>query len=222
MGLGCYFWGVPFVVLTAALVAALLVAIKVESARGEWLTKPVASLTFIVAGLAWGGFFDGRSTPFGRVLVVGLALAAVGDVLLIPKGRGAFVAGLVAFLLGHVAYGVAFLVRGVDPTATLLALVGMAVVAVPVLRWLWPSVKGAMRGPVAAYVVVITGMVALAAGAARRGGAGWLLVGAAMFYISDLFVARHQFVKRELANRLVGLPLYYAAQLVLASQAHLL
>lgn len=211
-----------FVVVTASLVAALLGAIKVGSARGEWLAKPAASLSFIVAGLAWGGFFEGRSTPFGRVLVVGLVLAAVGDVLLIPKGRGAFVAGLVAFLLGHVAYGVAFLVRGVDPAATLLALLVMAALAVPVLRWLWPSVKGPMRGPVAAYVIVITGMVALAAGAARRGGASWLLVGAGMFYISDLFVARHQFVKRELANRFVGLPLYYAAQLVLASQAHLL
>ncbi len=112
--------------------------------------------------------------------------------------------------------------RGVDPLATLVALVVVGAVAVPVLRWLWPSVKGPMRGPVAAYVVVITGMVALAAGTARRGGAGWLLVGAVMFYISDLFVARQQFVKRELRNRALGLPLYYAAQLVLASQAHLL
>ncbi|MBK6464587.1 MAG: lysoplasmalogenase [Myxococcales bacterium] len=210
------------VLVLTALVAALLAAIRAESAWGEWLTKPAASLTFIVAGLGWGGLLEGRSTPFGRVLVVGLVLAAIGDVLLIPKGRRAFLAGLVAFLLGHVAYGVAFLVRGVDPLATLVALVVVGAVAVPVLRWLWPSVKGPMRGPVAAYVVVITGMVALAAGTARRGGAGWLLVGAVMFYISDLFVARQQFVKRELRNRALGLPLYYAAQLVLASQAHLL
>lgn len=205
-----------------ALVGALLAAIKAERPRGEWLFKPAASLTFIVSGLVWGGFFDGRSTPFGRVLVAGLVLAALGDVLLIPKGRGAFLAGLVAFLLGHVAYGVAFLVRGVDLTASLLALGAVGALAIPVLRWLWPSMKGPMRGPVAAYVVVITGMVALAAGTARRGGAWSLLVGATLFYISDLFVARHQFVKRALANRMLGLPLYYAAQMVLASQAHLL
>jgi hypothetical protein len=44
-----------------------------------------------------------------------------------------------------------------------------------------------------------------------------VLLGAVMFYASDLSVARDRFVKRGFLNRVWGLPLYYAAQLVLAS-----
>jgi uncharacterized membrane protein YhhN len=41
-------------------------------------------------------------------------------------------------------------------------------------------------------------------------------LGAALFFASDLLVARDRFVRPGLANRLVGLPLYYAAQVLLA------
>jgi len=46
-----------------------------------------------------------------------------------------------------------------------------------------------------------------------------LLTGALMFLVSDLAVARDRFVAQGFINRLWGLPLYYAAQLVLASCA---
>jgi hypothetical protein len=41
-------------------------------------------------------------------------------------------------------------------------------------------------------------------------------LGALLFAASDLAVARDQFVRPGLANRMVGLPLYYAAQVLLA------
>ena len=40
--------------------------------------------------------------------------------------------------------------------------------------------------------------------------------GALFFYISDIFVARNRFLKLEFFNRLIGLPLYYAGQFLLA------
>ena len=43
------------------------------------------------------------------------------------------------------------------------------------------------------------------------------LVGAVMFYGSDLAVARDRFVAPGFSNRAWGLPLYYAAQLVIAA-----
>jgi uncharacterized membrane protein YhhN len=43
-----------------------------------------------------------------------------------------------------------------------------------------------------------------------------LLIGAVMFAVSDIFVARDRFVSPSVANRLWGLPLYYAAQLIFA------
>jgi hypothetical protein len=41
-------------------------------------------------------------------------------------------------------------------------------------------------------------------------------VGATAFYLSDVFVAREQFVAKAVANRMWGLPLYYLAQVLLA------
>jgi uncharacterized membrane protein YhhN len=43
------------------------------------------------------------------------------------------------------------------------------------------------------------------------------VVGAVLFAASDLFVARERFVKSTAINTSVGLPLYYAAQLLIAS-----
>jgi hypothetical protein len=44
-----------------------------------------------------------------------------------------------------------------------------------------------------------------------------VLIGAVAFYVSDLAVARQRFVRQQVLNRLWGLPLYYGAQLLLAS-----
>jgi len=46
--------------------------------------------------------------------------------------------------------------------------------------------------------------------------------GASRFYISDLFLARDRFVKKEPANRFIGLPLYYIGQFLLAFSVGLL
>ena len=72
-----------------------------------------------------------------------------------------------------------------------------------------------MRAPVAGYIVAITAMVALAAGAWGAGARVTLVGGALLFYLSDLCVARERFVVKSKWNGIVGLPLYYAGQLML-------
>lgn len=206
----CYAPGVlPYVIAMLALVVVLLVVVKTERRRLEWVVKPAAAGVFIAAGYAAGAL----DTAWGTVLFVGLVLAAVGDVLLIPKDRRAFLAGLVSFLLGHVAYAAAFVVRGVDWLSVGVATLVMVVVAVPILRWLWPHVDGPMRAPVAAYIGVITAMVALAVGTREP----WLIGGALGFYLSDISVAKGRFIGNSFANRAWGLPLYFSSQLVLAT-----
>jgi hypothetical protein len=46
--------------------------------------------------------------------------------------------------------------------------------------------------------------------------------GALAFYVSDIFVARQRFLKTEFLNRLIGLPLYYSGQFMLAFSGGLL
>ena len=79
-----------------------------------------------------------------------------------------------------------------------------------------PTVPKELKGPVIAYMVVITLMLAAAvqtdsAIADRR-----IPIGALAFYLSDLGVARDRFAAPGYINRLIGLPLYFGGQLLLA------
>lgn len=196
-----------------ALVGGLLLAHHRERRAWVWALKPAAAATFLGAAIAWGALED----DYGRVIFAGLVLAALGDVLLIPRERKAiFLGGIFAFLLGHVGYAVAFGVRGVDPTWAGVSLAALTLPAAIALRWLWPHLPSKMRGPVTLYVLVITAMVALAVATLPVASDPRILLGAVGFYLSDLAVARDRFVKRSLANRLWGTPLYFFSQLCLA------
>ena len=145
---------------------------------------------------------------FGLAVLAALALSLLGDALLLSARKPAFLAGLVAFLLAHVAYVVALAPASRPSPAALAAILA---VTAGVVRWLWPH-AGELRVPVVAYAAVIAAMLWLALGFP----AGAVRVGAALFWLSDLTVARDRFVREGFANRLVGLPLYYAGQLLLA------
>lgn len=198
------------VLVTAVFVAALVWSEVAASSALRWF-KMIASTGFIVVALSVGALSD----PYGRIVLVALVLSWIGDLLLTFASRRAFLGGLVSFLLGHVAYSIAFGTLGVDPVAGGIAAMVVAVIAVFVWRWLAPHV-GDMAAPVIAYVVVISVMVVLAFGSFGDG-ATWLIpIGATLFFVSDLFVARNQFVAPGTVNRVWGLPLYYMAQVLLA------
>jgi uncharacterized membrane protein YhhN len=201
-----------FVFALAACVAALLVAEYRGSRAGVWLAKPAAAVCFVAAALAFGAL----DSSYGRVLLAGLVLSLCGDVLLIPHARPrVFQAGVAAFGLAHVAYAVAFGLRFASAGLALLCAVAAGLVLWRVFRWLRPHLPAAMVAPVYAYMAVISVMLVTAAGAAPS--SLWIFVGAAMFYASDLAVARGRFVSSGFVNQAWGLPLYFAAQLVLAS-----
>jgi len=95
-----------------------------------------------------------------------------------------------------------------------------------VYLWLRPHLAS-MNLPVLAYVIVITIMLSgawsvLGDSNLRVLGRIMVFVGALSFYFSDLFVARDRFLKREFLNRLIGLPMYYIGQFVLAFSVGLL
>jgi uncharacterized membrane protein YhhN len=186
---------------------------------GEWkdrpgfrmIGKPVASVGFLVAAIGFGAL----GSRYGNIVLAGLVLGAVGDVCLLGSGRKAFLAGLVSFLLGHVAYVIAFGTLPMSLPQAFLAAAVLAVVMGLIARWVFPHAPD-MRVPIGIYMVVIATMCvfAIAAGSA---GAPWMIpVGAIMFTASDIAVVRDRFVNPGFVNRLWGLPLYYAAQLIIA------
>jgi len=195
-------------------VAGLLAAEYRDSRGGLWLTKPLASAAFIWLGLVSGGLDSG----YGRLVLAALALCLLGDILLIPRDRPqVFRAGVFAFLLGHVAYGAAFLGRPLAPVGLAAGAVVLGAVLLTVLRWLGKSLPADMAGPVRVYMLVIGVMAALACGVTAAGGPWAVAVGALAFTASDISVARDRFVRHRFINRAWGLPLYYAAQLLLAT-----
>jgi uncharacterized membrane protein YhhN len=203
----------PWMALTAAALIGLLAAESRGSRWGVYVCKPLASTGFVGAAIAAGALASG----YGRAVLAALVLSWIGDVLLMSSRSALFLAGLGAFLIAHGGFGAAFVLRGQALGWAAGALAGLAVPAWIVSRWLRPHLPPEMRVPVHAYIVVITGMLALAVGTVAGGSPGIILVGALAFYLSDLSVARDRFIRESFANKLWGLPLYYAAQLCLAA-----
>lgn len=201
------------VVATLVLLVLLLVAEAREHNTLQRVAKLGASAGFLVT--AWlAGALD---HDFGRIMFAALVLCAMGDACLLSRKKPWFLAGLVAFALGHLGYAAAFV--GTSIAWGSAAMLG-AILLVPawiVWRWLGPHIPADMRVPVVAYIAIITTMVTCA-WTCGAGATTWSLrIGATAFYLSDLSVARDVFVQRAFVNRLWGLPAYYVAQLVLAS-----
>ncbi|KAF9436735.1 hypothetical protein BGZ76_003135 [Entomortierella beljakovae] len=157
-------------------------------------------------------------TTYTKAMMGAFVLGWIGDVLLMFQSG--FLAGLGSFLAGHAAFMIAFTFHGQDSVSQQKGAGVVIAIAVIVIPWLLPKIKNKiMRGAVIAYMLVISGMVITAFGSLKSN-EEFLperLVGAIMFFLSDLFVARQQFVHKTVLNRWIGLPLYYIGQLLLAS-----
>ena len=200
-------------VLIAAIIGAvssLLVAIRTGERDLEVISKTVASTSFVILGLSRWSAGD----IVAIWIIVGLVLCAAGDVFLL--WNRSFLFGLATFLIGHLAYVVAFVSASPVSQWSLLPLGPVVLSSLGAAAWLWPHL-GRRRVPVAAYIVVISLMVWGALAVTMAGAMVWLVaVGATLFYVSDLAVARQRFVEKDFLNRALGLPLYFAGQILIA------
>jgi uncharacterized membrane protein YhhN len=207
---------IVILVLAGALLPCLLYYEHKEDRRGLVPAKTALSALFVITALV-----QPHPIPaYYHFLLIGLLFCLAGDVFLaLPQDR-MFRLGLVSFLIGHIFYIVAFFTTAYVGHWTWWGTLVVLIVSGWIYRWLRPHLGG-MNGPVLAYIIVITVMVSGAWsiwGDARLAWVGRIMVfaGACCFYISDVFVARDRFVKKEALNRLIGLPLYYGGQFILA------
>jgi len=208
----------------AGAVAALLAIASAPWALDRaWLNlafKPLATLC-VIAWAALGRSDDGRVK---RWIVIGLVFSLAGDVALLWPVQG-FLAGLVAFLLGHLSYLVA-LTRRVRFLASPAAFGAWALVAASVLAGLWHGVPAELRVPVVVYVCALAAMAAQATTVwlARRQAveaARWRTVaaGGALFVLSDAILAADKFVGGVPLPTLWNLSVYWVAQWFIACAA---
>jgi uncharacterized membrane protein YhhN len=202
---------------TLVAVVALLVFERLGMTRAIWVAKPAASLGFVC--VAW--LAGALSSTFGSIMLGALVLCAIGDVLLIPPGHGlTFQAGTGSFALGHGLYAWAFWLQRPSLAATIITAAIMLVTVAITLRWLKPHLPAELTAPVCVYMGVISVMVSLAVGASVALADVRFAIAAIAFAASDVSVARDRFVQPSFVNLLWGLPLYYAAQVAFAWNAH--
>ena len=205
------------VIIAAPLLLGLLLGESRENRVICFAFKTPLSCLFVICAL-----LQPHPDPFYSYFVIGgLVFGLIGDVCLVLPGLLlGFFAGLIAFFVGHLLYIVAF--AHVAEFAAWLSPVPIMFCGISALVfwWLRPWL-GPFYFPVLLYAIVISIMVSLSwLGfvnlAVHPTGALALFAGSTSFYFSDLFVARDRFVKKKFVNRLIGLPLYYIGQFLLA------
>lgn len=156
-------------------------------------------------------------SPFYQMaIVVGLLFSLAGDIfLMLPADR--FIAGLVAFLLAHIVYSIAFGTQVHWPPWSPWGL-GVVLYAALIYRLLQPKL-GKLWPAALLYLVAITGMAWLSmAMFSQQGTTGALLAaaGAILFVISDSVLALNRFRGRFASADLIVLSTYYLAQWLIA------
>lgn len=182
------------------------------------LSKPVPVLVMAL----WVALLPRRGR-YQWAVIAGLLLSAVGDVLL-SLSPDTFLPGLIAFLVGHIAYIVAFLDDGRDWRL----LRGLLVYAYGALVYFYLYTAGdlgSMAFPVLDYMLVICTMLWRAS--ARVGAAGvvqrsaWLgLAGALFFTLSDSLLALGMFAGQRPFGPHAVILTYWAGQLGIALSAY--
>lgn len=152
--------------------AALVIA---DASLTRSLVKTLSVVCLALAGQVGGA---------PGLMTAGLALGALGDWFLSRPGQAAFLAGMGAFGLGHLAYAALFLSAGAGwPGFAACGL--LALLALSTEVWLQPG-AGRLGWPVRAYVAIITLMGLTALGLPDA----WLLkLGVLLFVLSDMLLA---------------------------------
>ena len=201
----------PIIALISVLV--LLASERINNQMGRWGGKMTASTVFVLFAV----YLDALESVHGQALMVALICSWVGDLLLLSGKSRWFLYGLVSFLLAHIAFALCFIQRGIDTGQLLLPGAGVGLLVLVISYWLLPHVEHEMKLPVLGYMAAIVVMVILAFATHHHLPNAAIPVAACLFLVSDLFVARDRFIKKEAWNRIIGTPLYFGAQMIFAA-----
>ena len=174
----------------------------------ELVTKPAVLILLIAAAL----LLDPESPTQRGWFVAALGLSLAGDIALLGRGTRWFGAGLVAFLLAHLAYVAGLLVEpgpgGSGVIGLGLVAVAGALVGVPIVTGAGRRHGTAMAVAVTAYLVAISATVV----AADAVGDPVARIGAVALYASDGVLGWNRFVRPIPHGRLLTRIPYHVGQ----------
>jgi uncharacterized membrane protein YhhN len=175
----------------------------------EYVCKPATLAALIVAACALDPAAGADARRAWFVAALGFSLA--GDVLLmLDDVADLFVGGLAAFLVAHLCYIGGFVTEGPALVALAVAVLVVGALLVPIARRILAAVgtEPGLRGPVAAYIVVISAMLALALATGNVLAAA----GAGLFVASDSMIAWNRFVRPFSAAGVAIMVTYHLGQ----------
>lgn len=153
---------------------------------GDFVIKAIPALT-----LAYMAFSMIPGTT-GKVLGAGFVLSAGGDIALSFPGDNQFMMGLGLFLLAHVTYIVAFLLKRRSNFGTRIPLMAAILLFAGTMAVVLAPNLGPLQIPVFVYISVIAIMGITAA--MREGVSPILMLGAMTFMLSDSMIAVNKFL----------------------------
>jgi uncharacterized membrane protein YhhN len=208
--------------LTAAFVFAALEALALwkNSPRLEYVAKPAVMIALFFWLWTSAGF-SGALLWFG----LGILLSLLGDVLLMISLDRLFLAGLVAFLLAHVAYIIGFNspLPPLSAWGFLLALM-IGIGGVRILRRIIAPLQtqgqAALRIPIIIYgfvisIMLLSAMLKLTDISWSAGASLLVALGAFLFYISDILLAWMKFIAPIKNGRIYNILAYHLGQIAL-------
>ena len=211
-----------YILIPACLcIAALFMA---EERRGHFgisvILKGLASLCFVILG-----FITSRAGAGSNTILTGLILGAVADVLLNlrfvypEKGKITFLAGILVFLSGHIAYLAAVLPMNADPW---IAVITGCILTAVLMKWLFTKITAEKAFKI--FGIVYIGAIVILNCAAvvnlitsYRTFHLFFAAGAVLFLISDIVLILNTFgSETRFSLRITNLSLYYVGQILIA------
>jgi len=206
--------------LTLALALIDWIAVAKNWKQLEYIAKPAT----MIALLAWFGL-NGGFRGYARWFAAGLVFSLLGDILLmLPKDR--FLAGLVSFLIVHIAYLVGL--NQTPPPLNFASVILLILVLLTssqiyhrIAQGLRASNKNKLIKPVLIYSIIISLMLLSALlTLVRKEWQPWsailISLGALLFFISETFNAWIRFVNPLPYGRLRVMVTYHLGQILIA------
>eukprot|EP01100_Stratorugosa_tubuloviscum_P007557 TRINITY_DN312_c3_g1_i1.p1 TRINITY_DN312_c3_g1~~TRINITY_DN312_c3_g1_i1.p1 ORF type:complete len:247 (-),score=90.99 TRINITY_DN312_c3_g1_i1:26-766(-) len=211
------------------LVITLITSERLLLLKMKALSKTLASLSFIYISFKALQLkqIENLSIESPNLYIfIGLILGAIGDICLLSTLNGFFFhVGAYSFLIGHIAYTYAFYINqfGIDFNYTFISFILCSIWCISAFIFIkkFGKIEPELLFTVIAYLIIISIMTGVAAGTIKtvKQGPIWFIA-ALLFFFSDGCVAYERFVKSSFTSRLIGLPLYYGAQIIFANSLY--
>lgn len=234
-----------FTVIIPIFIVGLLVQIafiaveKKEKYVPAVVLKGTASCFFIALGLL--GYLN-SPTAFSRLIFIGLIFGGIGDVclnlrLVLKDGKKIFLAGIAAFLVGHLLYLAAMVttMSSYAKSALLISIAAGIICAALLLIWIFKNITAQkvfkIFGIFYVGAVVVMTAVSIArvfcipiyvsytmAAVSIRLSAITFMIGAILFTLSDIILIFNMFSEHKKPwMRPTNLTLYYLGQMLIAA-----